>query len=79
MSPLNCAFGSEDVIKTFECGFERDLPEVEVRVEFQSSPYSEGLLEIALRLSEVSLYRTATGHQVLNTGWGPREGALSSV
>ena len=74
MSPLNCAFGSEDLIQTFECGFERDLSEVEVRLKFQLSPYSEGLLEIALRLTELSLYSTFTGLPVLNTGYGPREG-----
>ena len=44
MSPLNLAFGSGDLIQTFEYGFERDLSEVEVRLKFQLSPYSEGLL-----------------------------------
>ena len=77
MSPLRFAFGSEDVIKTFECGFEQDLSEVEVRLEFQLSPYSEGLLEIALRQTELSLYCTTTGHQVWNIGLGLREGTLS--
>ena len=43
MSPLNHAFGSGDLIQTFEYGFERDF-EVEVRLKFQLSPYSEGLL-----------------------------------
>ena len=43
MSPLNRAFGSGDLIQTFEYGFERDF-EVEVRLKFQLSPYSEGLL-----------------------------------
>lgn len=71
MNPLHCGFGSEDEIKTFKCGFERDLSEVEARLEFQLSLQSEGLLEIVLRLTELILYRTTTGHQVLNTRWGP--------
>ena len=67
-SPLHCAFGSEDV--------NADSNET-YQLEFQLLPYSEGLLENALRLTELSLYRTITGHHVLNIGWGPREGTLS--
>ena len=67
-SPLHCAFGSEDV--------NADSNET-YQLEFQLSPYSEGLLENALRLTELSLYRTITEHHVLNIGWGPREGTLT--
>ena len=71
---LLCCFPTK-IVRSW-CGLARNLPEVEVREELQLLPYPEGLLVNALRLTESILYRTATGHQVLNIEWGPREGTL---